>query len=145
MTSNTHTIGLIVERENPDQAKEMATITMCWQILSYYPRGTTFTVQSPVNELTSHAARNQLTVLWGAQIQQYTKDLGFIRRQVLRNMDHALEQVDFRSACYRVGAPDGWPVRIYDQQGHGVIWASNLTDIMEAPGIRWLVLVEVRE
>ena len=98
--------------------------------------------------------------LWDAQVKTNVTDLltltehlaaasivGRLRRQsrMAAAADGLLDNLDFRAACYRLGAVEGYPVCLYDEMGIGITMPSNLERLFHSPAFYWLVLVELKE
>jgi hypothetical protein len=82
--------------------------------------------------------------LWDAQEKVYREDLDALAHASLgmRDMRGAriLDSLHFRAACFRLGAVEGPPIRLYDEVGIGLFMPAHLKDVLAMPAGLFAVL-----
>ncbi len=152
-TPNPNTIGLLIEAATEKLALKSAYQRM--DIIAGHYHGFT-SIDTEAGKVDSPWGQAALDLLWRFQAQSYKDD--YLRVAAFLASDtplgELLESLDFRSSCYALGRPDGWPVRLYDPYSVGVLWQSSFTQLAKGMpndnGIPtldldrlWLVLVQI--
>ena len=134
MIQTDNTIAVVVEAENPADAKTKADDHMTRKIMNHYLTGQRFGIsESKPLRVDSIEGGRLLMDLWEQQEKAYMADILSLALDLALSGDlrELLETLQFRSACYRLGSIEGYPIRIYDPMGEAVPWRSHLQSLME--------------
>lgn len=154
---NVESVGILVDADTPDEAGSIADVRMCWEILPAYGRGSSFrrTEGDPllINGPEMSGGHEALYRMWHAQQKEYQEMLCIVadalEGEAFQSVDPQpppalMHDIEFRSACLGLGALAGPPVRLYDEAGLGILWHSNLAEILDDGGTIYLVEYRVR-
>ena len=146
-------IGVLVNAMEA-AAELIADARMCWEILPAYGRGSSFhrTKTLRIDGPEMSGGYEALYRLWHTQQREYQGMLALVGDALeshgagLRGQPppELMHDVAFRSACLGLGALAGPPVRLYDEHGLGILWHSNLAEILDDSGTLYLVEYQVR-
>jgi len=145
--TTTQTVGVLVHDLTLSQAEDVANIRMVTNILPAFGRGAYYT--SGPREVDERAARAAALELWANQELEWREAIELIRTrigQVSRERlapTPLLSDVAFRSACRLVGVDEGPPVRLYDENGLGIIFLDDFNQNMDHANL-YIVLFHVR-
>lgn len=127
-------IGLVVEAESVADARMKAEDLMVTTVINHYSTNQRFVMleRAPL-QIDGVEGGTLLMDIWEQQDQGYMEDVRCLAMEMGSTTDHRtlLEQLQFRSACFRLGSIHGYPNRIYDPMGEAIPWRSYLQSLME--------------
>ena len=83
---------------------------------------------------------------WAEYLDVVAKDLELVYSMMEGELGEAMvrarDSMEFKSACYRIGAISGWPIRIY-WESMGLNFPSQIQGLQEQDPGAWIVTVQI--
>ena len=158
MPNEPYGIALLVEAPTSHLAREKAVETLTEKRQLTWGRAwSDFSLMfvEPVRA-SSQEGQAILREHWIRYMKRCVEDVGIVMDQLepywregkVEAPTEVLNQMEFRTSCYRLGLFDGWPITIYDPTGLGVTFAGNLQEIIqqdEQGRLLWVISAQVSD